>query len=144
MARERSAGWVCWRGNAEGLGGFTYVNRLSLSTLQPTGMGFFGLLGSTSALATTLLLSAVVNAIGIGFQRGTHTNWQIVRKSGSGAPTLINLGASFPVYSATNVLTLFLYAARTPVRSGSASSRKSPAPSPRSRSPPTSPPLPSS
>ena len=110
-AEERSAGWVCWRGNAEGLGGFTYVNRLSLTTLQPTGMGFFGLMGSTSALATTLLLSAVVNAIGIGFQRGTHANWQIVHNAGSGSPTLINLGASFPVDSATNVLTLFLYAA---------------------------------
>lgn len=71
-AEERSAGWVCWRGNADGLGGFTYVNRLSLTTLQPTGMGFFGLMGSTAALATTLLLSAVVNAI--GFQRGTHAN----------------------------------------------------------------------
>lgn len=59
-AEERSAGWVCWRGNAEGLGGFTYVNRLSLTTLQPTGMEFFGLMGSTAALATTLLLSAVV------------------------------------------------------------------------------------
>ncbi|GAA0306585.1 DUF2793 domain-containing protein [Rhodovulum strictum] len=110
-AEERSAGWVCWRGNAEGLGGFTYVNRLSLTTLQPTGMGFFGLMGSTAALATTLLLSAVVNAIGIGFQRGTHTNWQIVHNSGSGAPTLINLGASFPVDAPANVLTLFLYAA---------------------------------
>lgn len=42
-AEERSAGWVCWRGNADGLGGFTYVNRLSLVTLQATGMGFFGL-----------------------------------------------------------------------------------------------------
>jgi hypothetical protein len=111
VAEERSAGWVCWRGNTEGLGGFTYVNRLSLTTLQPTGMGFFGLYGSTSALATTLLLSAVVNAIGIGFQRGTHANWQIVHNSGSGSPTLINLGASFPVDSATNALTLFLYAA---------------------------------
>ena len=110
-AEERSAGWVCWRGNAEGLGGFTYVNRLSLTTLQPTGMGFFGLMGSTAALTMTLALSAVVNAIGIGFQRGTHANWQIVHNSGSGAPTLINLGAGFPVDAPTNVLTLFLYAA---------------------------------
>jgi hypothetical protein len=110
-AEERSAGWVCWRGNAEGLGGFTYVNRLSLTTLQPTGMGFFGLMGSTAALATTLALSAVINAIGIGFQRGTHANWQIVHNSGSGAPTLFNLGASFPVDAPANVLTLFLYAA---------------------------------
>ncbi|WYB26030.1 hypothetical protein WDB86_11310 [Thioclava sp. GXIMD4215] len=46
------------------------MNRLSLVTLQATGMGFFGLYGSTTALATTLTLSAVVNCIGIGFQRG--------------------------------------------------------------------------
>ncbi|WP_272860606.1 hypothetical protein [Paracoccus stylophorae] len=110
-ADERSAGWVCWRGNADGLGGFTYVNRLSLVTLQATGMGFFGLYGSTTALATTLTLSAVVNCIGIGFQRSTHTNWQLVQNDASGAPTLTDLGASFPVASTTNVLTLTLLAA---------------------------------
>ena len=108
---ERSAGWVCWRGNAEGLGGFTYVNRLSLVTLQPTGMGFFGLIGSVAALSTTLTLSAVVNALGIGFERGTHANWQIVHNDGAGAPTLIDLGAGFPVASTTNVLTLYIAAA---------------------------------
>ena len=110
-AEERSAGWVCWRGNADGLGGFTYVNRLSLVTLQATGMGFFGLYGSTTALATTLTLSAVVNCIGIGFQRGTHTNWQLVQNDASGAPTLTDLGATVPVASTTNVLTLTLLAA---------------------------------
>ena len=109
-AEDRSAGWVCWRGNAAGLGGFTYVNRLSLTTLQATGMGFFGLYGSTAALATTLLLSAVVNCIGIGFQRGTHTNWQLVHNDDTGAPTLTDLGANFPI-NTTHVLTLFIVAA---------------------------------
>jgi hypothetical protein len=111
VAEERSAGWVCWRGNAAGLGGWSYVNRLSLTTLQATGMGFFGLYGSTAALATTLTLAAVLNCIGIGFQRGTHTNWQLVHNDGAGAPTLIDLGASFPVNSMTNVLTLYIAAA---------------------------------
>ncbi len=110
-AEERSAGWVCWRGNADGLGGFTYVNRLSLVTLQPTGIGFFGLIGSVAALSTSLTLSAVVNALGIGFERGTHANWQIVHNDGTGAPTLIDLGAGFPVASTTNVLTLYIAAA---------------------------------
>ena len=109
-AEERSAGWVCWRGNAEGLGGWNYVNRLSLTTLQATGMGFFGLYGSVAALATTLTLASVLNCIGIGFQRGTHTNWQLVHNDGTGAPTLIDLGASFPVASLTNVLTLYIAA----------------------------------
>lgn len=109
-AEDRSAGWVCWRGNAAGLGGFTYVNRLSLTTLQATGMGFFGLYGSTSALATTLTLAAVINCIGIGFQLGTHTNWQLVHNDGTGAPTLTDLGANFPI-NTTHVLTLFIMAA---------------------------------
>jgi Protein of unknown function (DUF2793) len=111
VADERANGWVCWRGNAEGLGGFTYVNRFSLATLQSTGMGFFGLYGATGALATNLTLSAVVNCIGIGFQRGTHTNWQLVQNDASGAPTLTGLGSNFPVASTTNVLTLTLVAA---------------------------------
>jgi hypothetical protein len=85
------------------------VNRLSLTTLQPTGMGFFGLYRSTAALATTLALSAVVDAIGIGFQRGTHANWQIVHNSGSGAPTLIDLGPGFPVNSTTNAASVWVH-----------------------------------
>jgi hypothetical protein len=111
VAEERAASWVCWRGNAEGLGGFTYVNRVTLSTLQPNGMGFFGLIGSTAALAPTLALSNVANAIGIGFQRGAHANWQIVHCSAAGAPTLIDLGGAFPVDATSDVLTLFLHAA---------------------------------
>ena len=78
VADQRSAGWACWRGNAAGLGGWTFVTRISLTTLQATGMGFFGLYGSTAALATTLTLAAAINCIGIGFQRGTHTRWQLV------------------------------------------------------------------
>lgn len=61
---------------------------------------------SRAALATTLQLSAVANAI--GFQRGTHANLQIVHNYGSGAATLINLGASFPVTWKMSVLNLFL------------------------------------
>lgn len=109
-AEERSAGWVCWRGNGDGLGGWTYLNRLSLTTLQATGMDFFGFYGSTAALATTLTLSAVVNCIGIGFQCGTHANWQLVTNDASGAPSPANLGVSFPVNSMTNVLTMTIAA----------------------------------
>jgi hypothetical protein len=60
-------------------------------------MGFFGLYGSTAALATTLTLSAVVSCVGIGFQRGTHTRWQLVSNDASGAPTLTDMGASFAI-----------------------------------------------
>ncbi|MBA3911879.1 MAG: hypothetical protein C0524_18870, partial [Rhodobacter sp.] len=96
-AEQRSAGWASWRGNAAGLGGWTFVTRISLTTLQATGMGFFGLYGSTAALATTLTLATAINCIGIGFQRGTHTRWQLVTNDGTGAPTLTDMGASFAI-----------------------------------------------
>ncbi len=108
-ADQRSAGWACWRGNAAGLGGWTFVTRISLTTLQATGMGFFGLYGSTAALATTLTLAAAINCIGIGFQRGTHTRWQLVANDGTGAPTLTEMGASFGIATG-GVVTLFIAA----------------------------------
>ena len=107
-ADQRSGVFTCWRGNAAGLGGWTFVTRISLSTLQATGMAFFGS-GSTAALATTLALSAVVSCVGIGFQRGTHTRWQLVSNDASGAPTLTDMGASFTIATG-GVLTLFIAA----------------------------------
>ena len=107
VAEQRSAGWACWRGNAAGLGGWTFVTRLSLTTLQATGMGLFGLYGSTAALATTLTLATVLNCIGIGFQRGTHVNWQLVANDGTGAPTLTDMGGAFAIATG-GVVTLFI------------------------------------
>lgn len=85
------------------------MTRISLTTLQATGMGFFGLYGSTAALATTLTLSAAINCIGIGFQRGTHTRWQLVANDDTGAPTLTDMGASFAIATG-GVLTIFIAA----------------------------------
>ena len=106
-ADQRSASWACWRGNAAGLGGWTFVTRISLTTLQATGMGFFCLYGSTAALATILTLAAAINCIGVGFQRGTHTRWQLASNDGTGAPTLTDMGASFTIATG-GVLTLFI------------------------------------
>ena len=108
-ADQRSGVFTCWRGNAAGLGGWTFVTRISLSTLQATGMAFFGLYGSTAALATTLALSSVVSCVGIGFQRGTHTRWQLVSNDASGAPTRVDIGASFAIATG-GALTLFIAA----------------------------------
>ena len=109
MADQRSGVTTCWRGNAAGLGGWTFVTRVSLVTLQATGMAFFGLYGSSGALAPTLTLSAVATCIDIGFQRGTHTRWQLVSNDASGAPTLVDMGASFAIATG-GVLTLFIAA----------------------------------
>jgi hypothetical protein len=44
-----------------------------------------------------------VNCIGIGFQRGTDTRWQLVTNDATGAPTPTDLGTRFPVASTTDV-----------------------------------------
>jgi hypothetical protein len=100
---------ACFRGNAAGQGGFTFIARIALATLQATGMGFFGLLGNASALPVTQALSALVNCLGLGFQRGTHVNWQLVANDAAGAPTLVDLGASFAIATAP-VVTLVIWA----------------------------------
>lgn len=74
-----------------------------------TGTRFFGLYGSTAALAIILTLAAAINCIGIDFQRVTHTRWQLVAKDGTGAPTLTDMGAKVAIATG-GVLTLFITA----------------------------------
>ncbi len=73
------------------------------------GDGVLRVYGSTAALAATLTLATVINCIGIGFQRGTHTCWLLDANDGTGAPTLTDMGASFGI-AAGGVLTLFIAA----------------------------------
>lgn len=111
VADERGAANQCWRGNAAGLGGWTYTNRISLTTLQTGSVAFFGLAASTSAFSTTQTVAALVNVVGIGFTNGVDTNWQLIHNDGTGAPTQVDLGASFPVSSTTNLYTLVILSA---------------------------------
>ena len=111
VADERSAATVCWRGNAAGLGGWTYINRVSLNSIQAASVAYFGLSSSVAAFSTTQTIAALTNVVGFGFTNGTNANWQIITNDAAGAPTLIDLGASFPVSSLTNVYTFIIYAA---------------------------------
>jgi hypothetical protein len=108
VADERSASTVCWRGNAPGLGGWTYTNRLSIVTLQTACKAFFGISSSVAAFTTTQDPNALTNSIGIGFVQGVDTNWQVFRNDGTGVAVKDDMGASFPVSSLTNVYTLFI------------------------------------
>lgn len=110
VSDERSPLALCWRGNAAGRGGFTYINRLSLVTLQATSVAYFGLLNSIAALSTTQTIAALVNCIGIGFTNGTDTNWQLLHNDAAGAPTATDMGADFPVNNTTNVYTITIFA----------------------------------
>ena len=59
------------------------------------------------------MLQTRVRRVGIGFQRGTHTNWQLVTNDAAGSPTLTNLGASFPI-NTTDVLIVLPVSAISP------------------------------
>jgi hypothetical protein len=109
-ADERCNVWAVFRGNAPGLGGFTYTNRIAMSTLNATARGFFGLSGSTGTISGSQNLLALTTCFGIGFNLATDANWQIYKNGASGTITPIDMGASFPVNSLTNVLTIFIYA----------------------------------
>ena len=109
VADIRSPNFICFRGSAAGLGGFNFIARISLQALQVTGMGFFGLHNSSAAFATTTTLASLLSTIGIGYQRGTHTNWQLVTNDAAGAPTLTDMGASFAIATG-GVLTLTIAA----------------------------------
>jgi hypothetical protein len=54
-----------------------------------------------------MALAAAINCIGIDFQRGAHTCWQLVANDGTGAPTLTDMEASFAIATG-GVLTLFI------------------------------------
>ena len=53
----------CWRDKDDGLGSFTYVNRLKRVILQTTGMGVFGRYSSTAALASTTHIPAATQLV---------------------------------------------------------------------------------
>lgn len=56
-----------------------------------------------------LTLATAINCISIGFQRGTHTRWQLVANDAAGAPTFADIGASFTIATG-GVLTLYVAA----------------------------------
>ncbi len=109
VSDERSSVTACWRGNAPGLGGFTYTNRVALVTLQAASKGFFGLWSSTAAGSTTLVPSTLTDAVVFGFNAPTDTNWKLFHNDASGAATEVDLGSGFPVSNFTNLYTIILY-----------------------------------
>jgi Protein of unknown function (DUF2793) len=108
-ADERSSITVCWRGNAPGLGGFTYTNRIALVTLQTGAKGFFGLWGGTGAASTTQVPSALTDVVAFGFNTVSDVNWKLLHNDASGVATEVDLGAAFPVSNFVNLYTIMMY-----------------------------------
>lgn len=99
-----------WRGNGTGLGGFSYVERFSLLALQSGMRAFVGLADSLTALTNVDVLNAATTTpgkVGMGINANTG-NWSLVNNTSGSAPTVLALGANFPV-DTTSVFELGLY-----------------------------------
>jgi hypothetical protein len=98
-----------WRGNAAGLGGFSYVERFSLTGTLQSGMRcFVGLADSVTALTNVDYTTATTpGKIGMAIIANSG-NWNLVNNVSGTAPTVLGLGANFPVDN-TTVYELGLY-----------------------------------
>jgi hypothetical protein len=79
----------------------TVTQALSAAQTRRTFIGYGGLATqlSNNAFSNTTLF---VNLFGFGYDT-THTNWQFMHNDATGAPTLIDLGGSFPCNNLTDV-----------------------------------------
>ena len=87
-----------WRGNAAGLGGFFVSSRFSLSGTLQTGLRCF--VGIADSVANPTNVDPTTNTTPgkIGLAINTNTgNWNLVHNVTGTAPTIIALGANFPV-----------------------------------------------
>ena len=87
-----------WRGNAAGLGGFLVATRFALSGTLRTGMrAFIGVSNGVSIVNQDPLTStAIGNNVGLAINSETG-NWNIIHNGSASTPTVIPLGANFPV-----------------------------------------------
>lgn len=94
-----------WRGNAAGLGGYRSVLRISLLALQSGMRVFAGLADSTTALTNVDYTTATTpGKVGLAIIANSG-NWNLVYNVTGAAPTVVGLGANFPV-NTTDVIEL--------------------------------------
>ena len=97
-----------WRGNAAGLGGYFYTMRFGLNTLQSGNRAFVGLADSvgtpTNVDPTT---NTTPGKLGMAINANSG-DWNFVNNITGTAPTVTNLGSSFPV-NTTDLFELIIY-----------------------------------
>lgn len=98
-------------GNLSGVGGFHFIARFGISdaTLSTAARLFVGMTSSTTVLGNGDP-STLTNIIGVGMDAADST-LQIMHNDGTGTATKINLGASFPESTNTDMYELVLFCA---------------------------------
>lgn len=104
----RVAAFRVFRGNAAGLGGFFHRTRFCIASTTALQRMFIGFSNSTGAIATTQVISALTNMIGIGFD-SSETVMSIYVNDGAGTATKISLGANFPSNSTSTIFDFSLF-----------------------------------
>lgn len=98
-----------WRGNAAGLGGFFVATRFALSGTLQTGHRVFVGISDSVANPTNVNPTTATTPGKIGLAIAANTgNWNLVHNITGTAPTIIALGANFPVNN-TDLLEIILY-----------------------------------
>lgn len=96
------------RGNAANIGGFHYIGRFALSAQNAAQRVFMGLWSGT-ANPTNLDWTTDTATARIGLVANSATgNWRLAHNTAGAAPTLIDLGASFPL-NTTDLIELVLF-----------------------------------
>ena len=110
LASTRVASLECLRGNNTNIGGFFVVARFGLATLQSGMRMFIGLTDTATTAPTNIdpTTSTTPGKIGMAINANTG-NWNLVHNITGSAPTVIPLGASYPV-DATTLYELVLFA----------------------------------
>lgn len=96
-----------WRGNAAGLGGFFYVARFVIDTVQ-TGMRWFVGFTGAAAVIGNVDPSSLTNIIGFGIDAG-QTTVRFFNNDGAGTATSADMGASFPATTAAVVYEIRIF-----------------------------------
>jgi len=97
VASHRQSVLQVWRGNAAGRGGFFYTIRFGTDTLVSGNRAFVGMADSVSAPTNVdPTTSTTPGKIGMAINSNTG-DWNFVNNITGTAPTVTNLGASFPV-----------------------------------------------
>lgn len=97
--------WV-YRGASAGRQGFLHTSRVRFTALGATGGVWAGLANTTASTLT--LPSAFLNCLFLAADAG-QTTLRIMRNDGAGTATAIDLGANFPVPSATAAYEYLFY-----------------------------------
>ena len=108
LAATRIINFECWRGNAAGRGGFRIIARFGLTTLAAGMRSLVGVTDTATTTATNIDPTTSTTPGKIGMAINTNSgNWNLVHNASGTAPTVIALGANFPV-NTTDLLELQL------------------------------------